>query len=122
MRAEGVPGANVSLSVNGSALHEHEVEPENPDPNNAVTALVYVEAVAGAAFAVNITTDSAFRYRNGDLQIKIYLDGARVRSKVMELSNGVQSATVDRLYETNGGQNTSRRFLFAEHQTSKRGC
>lgn len=120
MRADGLPGANVFLSVNDSALREHETETH--DSNNAVTALAYVEAVAGAAFAVNITLDSAFQYRDGDLKIDIYMDGVRMRFKFIELSNGVKSAKVDRLYETNGGLNTIRRFLFAEHQTSMRRC
>jgi len=120
MRADGLPGANVFLSVNDSALREYETETH--DSNNAVTALAYVEAVAGAAFAVNITLDSAFQYSNGDLKIDIYMDGARMRFKFIELSSGVKKAKVDRLYETNGGQNTIRRFLFAEHQTSMRSC
>jgi hypothetical protein len=120
MRADSLPGANVFLSVNDSALQEHGTETHNS--SNAVTALAYVEAVAGAAFAVNIALDSAFQYRNGDLKIDIYMDGARMRFKCMELSNGVRSAKVDKLYETNGGQNMIRRFLFAEHQTSMCRC
>ena len=120
MRANGPPGANVFLSANDSALREHETETE--DSNIAVTALAYVEVVAGAAFAVNIILDSAFQYCNGDLKIDIYMGSVRMRFKVIELSNGVQSAKVDRLYETNDSQNTIRRFLFAEHQTIMRRC
>ena len=120
MRADGLPGANVFLSVNNNALNEHGAETESHDPNNAVTALAYVEAVAGAAFAVNITLDPAFQYRSGDLQAEIHMDGTRMRCKVMDLKIGNQSAKVDRIRERNGGQTLTRRFLFAEHQTSMR--
>lgn len=120
MRADGLPGASVFLSVNGSAIHEHGTETESHDPENAVTALAYVEAVAGAVFAVNITLDPAFQYHSGDLQAEIHMDGTRMRSKVMDLSIGSQSAKVDRIRERNGGQTMTRRFLFAEHQTSMR--
>ena len=120
MRADGLPGANVFLSVHGSALLEHGTETEAHDSNHAVTALAYVEAVAGAAFAVNITLDPAFQYRSGDLQAEIHMDGTRMRSKVMDLKIGNQSAKVDRIRERNGGQTLTRRFLFAEHQTSMR--
>lgn len=57
MRANGLPGANVFLSVNESALQEHGTETETDDPNYA---LAYVESVPGAAFAVNINLDPTF--------------------------------------------------------------
>jgi len=121
MRSDGLPGADVFLSVNGSALPEYGTETEAHDTNQGVKALAYVEAVAGAAFAVNVTLDPTFQYRSGDLQAEIYMDGARMRSTVMELSGRSQSAKVDRLHERKGGHRTTRRFLFAEHQTSMHG-
>jgi hypothetical protein len=75
MRANGLPGATVFLSVNDSALHEHETEIETDDPNHA---LAYVESVPGAAFAVNIILDPTFQYRSGDLKADIYMDGTRM--------------------------------------------
>ena len=112
MRADGLPGASVFLSVNGSALHEHGTETETDDPNYA---LAYVESVPGAAFAVNISLDPTFQYRSGDLKADIYMDGTRMRSKYLNLSDSSRSFKVDKIHD---GRRTIRRFLFAEHQTS----
>lgn len=115
MRANGLPGANVFLSVNESALQEHGTETETDDPNYA---LAYVESVPGAAFAVNITLDPTFQYRSGDLKADIYMDGTRMRSKYLNLSDSSRSVMVDKIHD---GKRTIRRFLFAEHQTSMHG-
>lgn len=112
MRANGLPGANVFLSVNESALQEHGTETETDDPNYA---LAYVESVPGAAFAVNISLDPTFQYRSGDLKADIYMDGTRMRSKYLNLSDSSRSVKVDKIHD---GKRTIRRFLFAEHQTS----
>ena len=119
MRADGLPGANVFLSVNDSVLHEHGTEVENCDPNHAVTALAYVESVPGATFAVNIILDPAFQHRSGDLRADIYMDGTRMKSKIMvDVSRRPQSVKIDNIHEVKHGQDVIRRFLFAEHQTS----
>ena len=112
MRANGLPGANVFLSVNESALQEHGTETETDDPNYA---LAYVESVPGAAFAVNISLDPTFQYRRGDLKADIYMDGTPMRSKYLNLSDSSRSVKVDKIHD---GKRTIRRFLFAEHQTS----
>ena len=80
MRAAGLPDANVFPCVNDSALHEHGTETQTDDANHSATALAYVEAVAGAAFAVNVNLDPAFQYCSGDLKVTIYKDGTRMRS------------------------------------------
>ncbi len=112
MRANGLPGANVFLSVNESALQAHGTDTETDDPNYA---LAYVESVPGAAFAVNISLDPTFQYRSGDLKADIYMDGTRMRSKYLNLSDSSRSVMVDKIHD---GKRTIRRFLFAEHQTS----
>lgn len=115
MRTNGLPGANVVLSVNDSTLHEHGTETETDDPNHDVTALAYVESVSGAAFAVHIVLDPTFQYRSGDLKADIHMDGTRMRSKYLNLSDASRSVKVDKIYD---GKHTARRFLFTEHQTS----
>ena len=116
MRADGLPGANVFISVNRSALHEHASESHTSD--HPVTALSWVEAVAGAAFSVDINVESNFDFLKHDLRVDVRLDGAAMRSKVLHHSSGSQRLKIDRIYEATGGQHTMRRFLFAEHHTS----
>jgi hypothetical protein len=115
MLVDGLPGANVFLSVDDAALHEHETESHSSE--HAVNALAYVEAVAGAAFAVNINLDYAFKYRKDDLIIEVYVDGARIKSNVV--ARGTRYAKIDKVHVTSS---TIRRFMFAEHQTSMRRC
>jgi hypothetical protein len=122
MFANSLPGGNVFLSVNGYALHEYESEMGTSDSKHTVTSLAYVEAVVGAAFAVNVSLDPAFGYSSDDLKIDVHMDGNCIRSKYMDLSKGRRSAKVDRVHEASGGQRVIRRFLFAEHQTSEHGC
>lgn len=118
MRAGGLPGLKLSLSVDGSNLHEHQTEIQDSDI--ALTATTYVEAVAGAAFVINIALEPGFKYRRDQLKLVVYLDGSRIRHKFVNLGRGSKIVKIEKINETVGGQRTIRRFLFAEHQTSMR--
>ena len=118
MRADSLPGAEVFLSVNDAALCEHETETQGS--HHAATALAYVEAVAGVAFAVDVNLGSTFKYIKDDLIVKISMDGHRVSSTLMD--HGRRHSKIDRIHESNGGRLMIRRFLFAELHKSKHEC
>jgi hypothetical protein len=118
MRANHLPGVSVAIHVNGNALHEHQADSED-----AKTALSYVEIVEGAEFSVVPTLGPEFAYCNEHLQIRLYLDGCKIRSHVMQPAGPKKGAmkSFDSVREHENGYSSYRKFAFAQHRSSTHG-
>lgn len=114
MYADCLPGASVKVRVNGMPLTEHATE------NGDLSATTFVEAIAGANFAVILHLEDTFTYRQPADRIKfeVFLDGERAGALVVDPASILHAtAVIDYIYETSGGRTTRRKFLFAELET-----
>lgn len=113
MYANCLPGARVEVHVNNERLAEHATE------NDVGSATTFVEAVAGASFAVVLHLEPAFAYRipQDRLSFALYLDGECARTLIVN-PNVHDSEVLDCAVQTVGKNTTRRKFLFAEHETS----
>jgi hypothetical protein len=115
MRASHLPGASVAIHVNGNTLHEHQADSED-----VKTALSYVEIVEGAEFSIALTLEPEFTYYKDHLQVRLYLDGRKVKSRVMQpvgLKKGIMKS-FDSVREYANGYSSYRKFAFASHKSS----
>ena len=115
MYADCLPGASVTVRVNGVPLTEHATE------NSDLSATTFVEAVAGAEFDVSLDWDDHFAYRNPADRIKftVYVDGKWIRSLVLPMHlRSMKNPIVEGPYETNNGVTTVKRLTFAQHASS----
>lgn len=114
MHADCLPGANVTVTVNGEPLAEHATE------NGHLSAMTFVEAVAGANFAVVLQLDHTFAYRQpiDRINFKVFLDGERAAALVANPTKiSHATTTISYIYETLGNRTTRRKFHFAELET-----
>jgi hypothetical protein len=115
MRANCLPNVSVAIQVNGNSLHEYHAESEDEN-----TALCYVEAVSGAEFALVLTTEPDYEYRNEHLHFRAFLDGSRAESIITvpnSMKNGY-TASIDSVCRVADGSSYYRKFTFAQHETS----
>jgi hypothetical protein len=115
MYADCLPGASVTVRVNGVPLTEHATE------NSNLSATTFVEAVAGAKFDIALNLDYHFAYRNPADRISfcVSVDGEPV--KVVILSTHLQYISehlVEGPEETRNGVTTLRRLTFAQYASS----
>lgn len=117
MLADCLPHTNVTIRVNGQALHEYPCEIEE-----AMAAVSYVEAKQGTEFAVVVRLEQSFAYRSRDeqLQILLFIDGRHVRSSTSApgWAQDGQTATLDGVIEYVDGRRICRKFTFAGLETS----
>lgn len=115
MIADCLPGARVTVRVNGQALTEHATE------NNEMSANTFVEAVAGAEFEVVLNLSPPFAYRNAADRIRctVTVDGQWVRTPII-ITHVLQDieTIVEGPQETRNGVTTFRRLSFAQHASS----
>lgn len=113
MYADCLPGARVTVSVDGQEAVEYETE------NEPLKATTFIEAIPGASFAVILDIEENFAYRDprDQLQFKVKLDGQPVRSKIIH-GQHLRQYKVDGTVEKIEGVDTFRTFEFAEHETS----
>jgi len=115
MYADCLPGADVTVRVNGQALTEHATE------NDLLSATTFVEAVAGAEFEVALVLSPHFAYRNPADKIRFHVtvDGEWVRTPILttHLLPTIE-AIVEGPQQTQNGVTTFRRLNFAQHTSS----
>lgn len=116
MHADCLPGATVTVRVNGTPLTEYATE------NSDMTATTFVEAVAGAQFDIALTWTDFFAYRAAADRIRfcVYVDGQWVGTPIV-------STHIPRLYQnvvegpqtTLNGMTTFSPLTFEQHASSK---
>lgn len=118
MYADCLPGAQVTVRVNGQALTEHATE------NGQLNATTFVEAVPGAQFTVNLDLEAAFAYRDprDRLEFGLWVDGQWIRSAIVASHSLPCSHMSVGLMETKSGVSTLKRLSFAEHTSSMHWC
>jgi hypothetical protein len=117
MRADCLPKVSVAVHVDGNALHEYHAESESEHVN---TAVCYVEAVSGAVFSIVLTIEPGYTYRSESLKLRIFLDGSRARSIIInpaKMTNGY-TTSVESVRRHEDGFNYHRKFTFSQHETS----
>jgi hypothetical protein len=115
MRADCLPHASVIVSVNDKILTEHSTE------NDALSVTTFVEAVAGAHFAVVLQLHDAFAYRHPSdrIHFAVHLDGEYAAAYIVNPSTqSPVKSTINSTVETIHNQTTRRNFIFASHETS----
>jgi hypothetical protein len=115
MRADCLPHASVIVSVNDKILTEHSTE------NDALSVTTFVEAVAGAHFAVVLQLHDAFAYRHPSdrIHFAVHLDGEYAAAYIVNPSTqSPLKSTINSTVETIHNQTTRRNFIFASHETS----
>jgi hypothetical protein len=116
MHADCLPGATVTVRVNGTPLTEHATE------NGDLSATTFVEAVAGAEFDVALNWDNNFAYRNAADRIRftVYVDGEWVQTPIVSTHAVFASESiVAGPEETRNGMTTIKRLTFAQHASSR---
>jgi hypothetical protein len=113
MYADCLPGAAVTVRVNGEPLTEHATE------NGDLSATTFVEAVAGAEFDVTLDLDQHFAYRNpaDRIEFSVYVDGAWVRTPLLKHYHN--QSIVQGPENTQNGVTTIQCLTFAQHASSK---
>jgi hypothetical protein len=113
MHADCLPGAAVTVRVNGIPLIEHATE------NGDLSATTFVEAVAGAEFDIALNLNQHFAYRNpaDSIQFSVYVDGAWVQSYL--LRHHENQSVVQGPENTRNGMTTCKHLTFAQHASSK---
>ena len=113
MYADCLPGASVTVRVNGVPLIEHATE------HSDMSATTFVEAVAGAEFDVALDLDHHFEYRRptDEIQFAVYVDGAFVQSFLLKHIH--YHTFVQGPEETQDSVNTLKYLTFAQHASSK---
>lgn len=115
MHADCLPGAAVTVRVNGIPLIEHATE------NCDLSATTFVEAVAGAEFDVALNLRHGFAYRAPADRIRfcVYVDGEFVKAPIISTHlQYVAEYLVEGPEETKNGVTTSKRLTFAQHASS----
>jgi hypothetical protein len=113
MRANCLPHASVSVTVNEEALQEIYTR------TCPTGATIFIETVDGAAFEVELELEEGFAHSAGQLDFELYLDGKWVGGLLVDLQQGPQSERMhDFLENSSAGQGT-RKFMFAHHHTSR---
>lgn len=122
MKSFAFPGLEAKILDGDVALEEHEDDDsEQADESNVDgwrNASAYIEAVSGATFAIEYTTNANFEYKNHDICMTILLDGKTVVTKVY--SPGHSKRVVPGVDEPQNGGYCLRRFTFADLTTSMR--
>lgn len=117
MRADCLPQAQVVVCANGNILQEHQTEASSPEKPLAATT--YVESTVGAAFAIEVTLERGFAYKDY-IRAKVYLDGkdVEVAGADGDFSGPSHTIRIDRAREFGKNGHAYRKFLFAGHQTT----
>jgi hypothetical protein len=116
MLADCLPGAKVTVRVNGTPLTEHATE------NGVLTATTFVEAIAGAEFDVALNWRDHSTYRDPEDRIRfcVHVDGEWVRAPIITAhSPFFRNKIVEGPQETRNGVTTVKRLTFAQHASSR---
>jgi hypothetical protein len=118
MHADCLPGATVTVCVNGEPLTEHATE------NSDLSATTFVEAVSGSEFEIALKLGHAFTYRDPADRINfcVSVDGEWVRTLILTTHmNNVSRYVIEGPLETQNGVTTLKRLTFAEHASCRQG-
>jgi len=128
---EGLKGIEVTVHVDGQALHEYEDDEAERQPGAigeyqaSKTVTKYVEAVTGKEFAISIKVRAPYEMDCPTLAFWIMVDGSEVSRRVLRKQKYCNNNGEDVIFGVKN-QNDSmtqrcsiRYFLFAEIQTSK---
>jgi len=123
MRANFIPGVEVTIRVANTALTEYE-DGDNTglELEAAKTAAAYIEAVPGANFKVELKLNASFPYTEDHLNCEVYADGTWVVGGVIDLTRPRPlgwAVFLEGSVENVDGGAVLRRFQFAEHQMSE---
>ena len=116
MHADCLPGASVTVRVDGMPLTEYATE------NSDMSATTFIEAIAGAEFDVTLSWSDHFAYRDPADRIRfcVYVDGEWVRTPILSTRRGLPcECTVVGPQDTRNGVTTFKRLIFAEHASSR---
>ncbi|KAK0937568.1 hypothetical protein LTR29_010901 [Friedmanniomyces endolithicus] len=114
-----LPGIDISITVAGQALLEHEDHDEEQQDR---TTTRYVEAVSGQIFEVRITAQKGFRSGGDMLSFRIHVDGSKAIN-IPALRNSACSFNSYVHISQGCRQNRSevRRYCFATLETASDG-
>ena len=113
---KALPGVEVSIVVNGSALHEYE-DTDIEDAPNTVTR--YVEATSNANFEVHPFASSTTRLKGDCLGVLVFADGkflsgARLEPRA-DKPGGIRGTIQGRVHS----RGTLEKFCFNDLQKGK---
>lgn len=108
--------ASVAIHVNGSALHEHTAESEQPR-----TVTSYVDTVSGAEFSIMLNLGPHYTPREKALVCAISLDGQEVTRHLFRSDACRRGFThcIDNALDNVDGVRCFKKFTFAQHVSSK---
>jgi hypothetical protein len=121
MRARCLTHASVTIRVNGQVLTEHSTQ----DDGSSIST--FVEAVAGAKFAVVLQLSNAFtntwRDPRDQINFGVYVDGEWAAGLIVQPKDRSHNkSTLDSALETENNRTTRRNFIFARHETCTFPC
>lgn len=124
MRLSSLPGLDITLRVDGQDLqeYEHTGEDDSEEETSDDVMKRYVEATSGANFSVEFRTANHFKYRDSELELRVYLDGVWASGKVLHPCGhhrGHHKTSVASAIGHENGRCVSRSFAFADLHTSK---
>ncbi|KAK0247167.1 hypothetical protein LTS09_017689 [Friedmanniomyces endolithicus] len=105
-----LPGIDISITVAGQALTEHEDHDEEQQDR---TAIRYIEAVSGQIFEVRIAAQKGFRSGGDVLSFQVHVDGSKVVDEPLLRNSDCISG--DHVIASAGSQSSAsvRRYRFA---------
>jgi len=116
MHADCLPGAFVTVRVNGTPLTEHATE------NNDLSATTFIEAIPDAEFDVTLdwTADFAYRDPADRIRFSVFVDGEWIRTPVVHTHLRIfTQKIVTGPEDTHNGVTTIKRLTFAQHASSR---
>ncbi|KAK4546707.1 hypothetical protein LTR36_001925 [Oleoguttula mirabilis] len=119
MRIEELEDLKVTLRVNDTDLNEYG--DESDEAHSTTPARTFVEAEAGASFAIVANFGLGFRYNNGrdSIVCHVYMDGKYATGRVWAPSHGHADVThdVNGVLSCTRGVWSLQRFTFSDLQT-----
>lgn len=116
MRADCLPGAAVTVRVNGQPLAEYATE------NGDLTATTFIEAIPGAEFDIALNLSHGFAYRDpaDRLGFLVSVDGQYIQCPILPTHIvHVSQNIVEGPEETHNGVTTVKRLTFAQHASCR---
>lgn len=115
MHAGCLPGADVTVRVNGEPLTEYATE------NGDLSATTFVEAIAGAEFNVTLKWSeySADQTPADRIAFSVFVDGEWIRTPVVSTHGWRDECTVNGPQEIRNGLTTTKCLTFAQHDSSR---
>ena len=118
MKIDSIPGVSVSLVSNDATLKELQCCTRTL--SSSVPGVVgYVEATAGATFAIQYAFEPTFPYAGQTVAITVRIDGTDICKKMCSVDARWHSGGyIEGVKQIRNGKPVSRRFQFAQLQTS----